>query len=120
MRILPFSNIKLSILVPLFNQPSLFRLGLDSIPPRQDIEIIIVDDGSTDNSLNEVREYQLHSEKNIVILHNRINSGVAFSVNKGLDNANGEYIVLLGSDGDYFVDLEKEAKIERASCRERV
>ena len=107
MRILPFSNIKLTVLIPLFNQPSLFRLGLDSIPPRQDIEIIVIDDGSTDNSLNEVREYQLHSEKNIVILTNRINSGVAFSVNKGLDNANGEYIVLLGSDGDYFVDLEK-------------
>ena len=106
MKTLHSSNIKLSVIIPLFNQPSLFRVGLDSIPPRDDIEIIVIDDGSTDNSLQEVREYQLHSDKNIAVLHNRINSGVAFTVNKGLDNASGEYIVLLGSDGDYFVDLD--------------
>ena len=81
-------------------------MGLDSIPARDDIEIIVIDDCSTDNSLSEAREYQLHSNKNIVVLHNEKNMGVAYTVNKGLDVATGEYIVLLGSDGDYFVRLE--------------
>lgn len=91
--------------MPLYNQENLFRIGLDSIPARDDIEIIIVDDGSTDNSLNEAREYQLNTPKNLIILRNLKNMGVAYSVNRGLDVATGEYIVLLGSDGDYFVNL---------------
>ena len=92
--------------MPLYNQERLFKIGLDSIPPREDIEIIVIDDGSTDDSLEEVRNYQLTSPKNITVLRNERNMGVAYSVNKGFDHAKGEYIVLLGSDGDYFVDLD--------------
>lgn len=98
---------ELTVIMPLYNQQNLFKVGLDSIPPRDDIEIIIIDDGSTDDSLAEAREYQSHSPKNIVILRNLENKGVAYTVNKGLDYAHGEYIVLLGSDGDYFVDLNR-------------
>lgn len=97
---------KLSVIMPLYNQERLFKIGLDSIPPREDIEIIVIDDGSTDDSLEEVRNYQLTSPKNITVLRNERNMGVAYSVNKGFDHAKGEYIVLLGSDGDYFVDLD--------------
>lgn len=98
---------KLSIIMPLYNQQSLFKIGLDSIPARDDIEIIVIDDGSTDDSLMEVREYQMHTPKNITVLRNSENMGVAYTVNKGLDNARGEYVVLLGSDGDYFIDLNR-------------
>ena len=105
MKTLHSSNIKLSVIMPLYNQENLFRIGLDSIPARDDIEIIIVDDGSTDNSLEEAKNYQMNSKKNIVVLSNGTNKGVAYSVNRGLDVATGEYIVLLGSDGDYFVNL---------------
>lgn len=98
---------KLTVIMPLYNQQSLFKIGLDSIPARDDIEIIVIDDGSTDDSLNEAREYQLNTPKNLIILRNLENMGVAYTVNKGLDNATGKYIVLLGSDGDYFVGLEK-------------
>lgn len=92
--------------MPLYNQERLFKIGLDSIPPREDIEIIIIDDGSTDDSLEEARNYQLTSPKNITVLRNEKNMGVAYTVNKGIDHARGEYIVLLGSDGDYFVNLD--------------
>lgn len=97
---------KLSVIMPLYNQERLFKVGLDSIPARDDIEIIVIDDGSTDHSLEEAREYQLHSKKNIIVLRNEKNMGVAYTVNKGLDVASGDYVVLLGSDGDYFVNLE--------------
>lgn len=100
------SRIKLSVIMPLYNQEKLFRIGLDSIPARDDIEIIVIDDCSTDDSLNVVREYQMLSKKNMVVLHNDENHGVAYTVNRGLDVATGEYVVLLGSDGDYFVNLQ--------------
>ena len=64
----------------------------------------MIDDCSTDDTLEVVRTYQYYSPQNIVVLYNSVNMGVGFSVNKGLDNAQGEYIVLLGSD-DYFIDL---------------
>ncbi len=97
---------KLSVIIPAYNQQNLIKIGLESIPARDDIEIIIVDDGSTDETLSEIRNYQINSPKNVIILHNEENKGVAFSINRGLDVASGEYIVLLGSDGDYFVNLE--------------
>ena len=97
---------KLSVIMPLYNQERLFKIGLDSIPPREDIEIIVIDDCSTDDSLEEVRNYQITSPKNITVLRNEKNMGVAYTVNKGIDHAKGEYIVLLGSDGDYFVGLD--------------
>jgi len=97
---------KLTVIMPLWNQEELFRIGLDSVPARDDIEIIVIDDGSTDNSLEEVRNYQLSSKKNIVILHNEKNKGEAYSANRGLDEAHGEYVTRLDSDGDYFVNLE--------------
>ena len=99
------SEIKLSVIIPVYNQQGLIRIGLESIPARSDIEIIIVDDCSTDETLLEVRNYQFNSRKNIAVLHNDINRGVAYSINRGLDVATGEYVVLLGADGDYFVNL---------------
>ena len=97
---------KLSVIMPLYNQEKLFRTGLDSVPKSNDIEIIVIDDCSTDNSLEEVTKYREETGKNIVILHNKTNKGCAYSVNRGIDNAKGEYIIQLDSDGDYFVGLE--------------
>lgn len=97
------SNIKVSVLVPVFNQEKLVIRALESIPKRDDIEIIVIDDGSTDNTWNNLLNYR-NAElpyRDIVLLYNKTNKGVSYTVNKGYDNANGEYIVLLGSD-DYF------------------
>ncbi len=95
---------KLTVIIPVFNQEELILRAIKSIPPYKDIEIIVIDDCSTDGTLDVVRQYQLYSKQNLVVLHNTYNMGVGYSVNKGLDYAQGEYVVLLGSD-DYFTDL---------------
>ena len=97
---------KLSVIMPLWNQEKLFKIGLDSIPERDDIEIIVIDDGSDDDSALEVLRYKEHHNKNITLLRNGKNKGEAYSANRGIDVAKGEYIVRLDSDGDYFVNLE--------------
>ena len=93
----------LSVIMPLYNQEELFKIGLDSIPKRDDIEIIIVDDCSTDNSFLEAQKYPF---KNKTVVRNDKNMGAAYSMNRGLELAKGEYILRLDSDGDYIENLE--------------
>lgn len=95
------NKIKVTIIIPVYNQQDLVIRALKSIPIREDIEIIVIDDGSTDNTFNNLINYRENINQNIAVLYNETNKGVAYTVNKGFDNANGEYIVLLGSD-DYF------------------
>lgn len=95
------NKIKVTIIIPVYNQQDLVIRALKSIPIKEDIEIIVIDDGSTDNTFNNLINYRENINQNIAVLYNKTNKGVAYTVNKGFDNANGEYIVLLGSD-DYF------------------
>lgn len=94
---------KISVIIPVYNQEVLVLKALDSIPRNDDIEIIVINDCSTDNTLNVLYEYQ--KNRDIIVLNNEINRGVGYTVNRGYDIAQGEYIVLLGSD-DYFITEE--------------
>lgn len=104
--------IKLSIIIPVYNQEELIIRALKSIPPRKDIEILVIDDGSTDRTFNNVLDYKINSKQNIVLLYNQENMGVSYTLNRGYDLASGEYIILLGSD-DYFYTEELEKLIEK-------
>lgn len=93
--------------MPVYNCEDLVERALDSIPKSQDIQVIVVNDGSTDKSWSKILgwysnnygKFNKESE-----LHNWTdNRGVAAAVNLGYDRAVGEYVVLLSSD-DYFVD----------------
>lgn len=106
--------IKLTVIIPVYNQEQLVLRALHSIPCRDDIEVIVVDDCSTDGTFEELITYQHYSNQNIIILANGENRGVGYSVNKGLDAAQGEYVVLLGSD-DYFMGDLLEV-VDKLSC----
>lgn len=97
-------NYKLTVIVPVYNQENLILRALYSIPNRKDVEVIIVNDGSTDNTHNKILEYI--NDNNLICTTNycnlEINQGVSNAVNLGYEKAKGEYIVLLGSD-DYFL-----------------
>lgn len=94
--------IKLSVIIPVYNQENLILKALDSIPERDDVETIVVDDCSTDYTVLNVMKWKMeHQNKKVEVLRNEKNYGVGYTVNRGLDKAKGEYIVLLGSD-DYF------------------
>lgn len=95
---------KLSIIIPVYNQEDLIIRALDSIPTRDDIEIIVIDDKSTDKTVSNLFAYMFHNDdKNIILLQNKENKGVGYTVNRGYDKAIGDYVVLLGSD-DYFTE----------------
>lgn len=92
---------KISVIVPVYNQEELVIKALDSIPKRDDIEIIVIDDGSTDNTWKNLCKYPY----NLRLYKNEKNMGLAYTANVGYDVAIGEYIVLLDSD-DYFITDE--------------
>lgn len=99
-------SLKLSIIVPVWNQEELVIRSLDSVPRRDDIEVVVCDDGSDDNTLKNVRAYaKTHTNLKIRVLFNKENKGLGFTKNKLYDNANGEYVYELDSD-DYLITEE--------------
>ena len=97
--------IKLSILTPVWNQEELVIKGLDSIPRRDDIEVIVRDDGSTDNTLANLRKYkEEHPELRMRVYSNGKNLGVAATANKLLAAAKGEFFHFLMSDDMVLTD----------------
>ena len=91
--------IKLSILTPVWNQEELVIKGLDSIPRRDDIEVLVRDDGSTDNTLANLKQYKKdHPELNMRVFSNGENLGVAATANRLLASAKGEFFHFLMSD----------------------
>jgi len=92
--------IKVSIIVPVFNVQNYLRQCLNSLVGQtlRDIEIICVDDGSTDTSGQILDEYA-HRDERIRVIHKK-NTGYGNSMNIGFMEANGEYIGIVESD-DY-------------------
>ena len=89
---------KISILVPICNVERYLRQCLDSLVAQtlEDIEIICINDGSKDSSLDIIQEYA--AKDNRIKIINKENSGYGDSMNKGLELASGEYIGILESD----------------------
>lgn len=97
---------KLSIIIGVYNQEKLIIKALDSIPRRNDIEVLICDDCSTDKTLEVINKYkEEHQDLNIKILTNEENKGFGYTKNKLYDNATGEYISQLDSDDYLYTDV---------------
>ena len=89
----------ISVIIPVYNREKLIKNALNSVLKQtiaDKIEIICVDDGSTDNTVEVIKNYQKKHEN--IFLYQQENSGPGVARNLGIDNAHGEYIVFLDSD----------------------
>ena len=95
------NNPKVSVIIPVYNTEKYLRECLDSVVNQtlKDIEIICIDDGSTDNSLSILNEYAEHDDRFTIITQE--NQGAGAARNKGMEVAKGEYLYFLDSD-DYI------------------
>ena len=100
--------IKISVIVPVYNMEKYVKECLDSILSQtlKEIEIICVNDGSTDSSYTILLEYQ-QKHQNIIVLHQE-NQGAAVAQNKGMESARGKYICFMGPDDYYAQDAALE------------
>lgn len=102
----------LSIIIPVYNKAPFLRRALDSIVNqiKAGVQVIVVDDGSTDGSSKICDEYKRYGWE---IYHTK-NNGVSAARNFGLDKANGTYITFLDADDAYAGDaLDVMTKITR-------
>lgn len=103
------SKIKFSIIVPTYNRGDLILKTLDSVfnQTYNNYEVIVVDNGSTDNTLN-VLEF-LEKENKIKIIRNPVNEERSVSRNLGMAAATGDFMTLLDSDDLMYPDNLKDA-----------
>lgn len=90
-----------SVVIPTYNRAHLLPRAIESVLTQtmQDFELVIVDDASTDNTQELLKQYKKKSNKIKVITHTT-NQGVSAARNTGNKNALGKYIIILDSD-DY-------------------
>ena len=96
------NNPKISIVISVYNGEAYLRTALLSIQNQdfKDLEIIMVDDGSKDNSIDLIKELK-KTEPRIILLENGENRGPLYTKTKGVLHAKGKYVMTLDEDDIY-------------------
>lgn len=109
---------KVSVIIPVYNTEEYLPQCLHSVCDQTltDIEIICVDDGSTDRSLEILKEFQKKDDRIIVLTQKNLQAGVAR--NRGIEIAQGEYLYFMDSDDFIALDLLERtyAKAEKVDA----
>jgi len=114
--------VKISVLMTVYNTKfSYIKRAIDSVLNQdfQDFELIIIDDGSKENSRESLLQYaEKHEDKIVYIRHS--NRGQSESINRGVLNSAGEYITIIDSDDEYkpchLSSCLREIKTEDLIC----
>ncbi len=111
----------LSVIIPSYNHEKYIKIAIDSVLGQsyRNLELIIVDDGSKDNSVEIIKEYK----DDRITLVVQENAGAHNAINRGIELSKGKYIAILNSDDYYSYDrfrimidsIKKESKV-RFAC----
>lgn len=110
---------KISIIIPVYNSENYLTECLDSVLKQslKELEIICIDDGSTDNSYQILQKYA-NKDSRFILLQQE-NNGAGAARNNGLKNAKGEFIAFLDSD-DYYADSTALEKLYNSAINNNV
>jgi glycosyltransferase involved in cell wall biosynthesis len=107
---------KVSVIIPSYNHDKYIAQAIQSVLDQtyQDFEIVIVDDGSSDNSVGKIRQF---TDERIRLFCFEINQGACLATKKLIEEAQGEYIALLNSDDIFLADkLQKQVAFLDHHC----
>ncbi len=117
-------EIRVSVIVPIYNAYDYLGAALDSILDQtlREIEVICIDDGSTDRSIDIIKKYRDTDSRVRIVTEN--NAGVSTARNKGIARVRGEYVIFLDADDFYeptllekLYNLAKEQNLDIALAR---
>lgn len=94
-----------SIIIPHKNIPSLLRRCLNSIPNRSDLEVIVVDDNSNEETIKDLETIQ---RNNLQIVYTKDGKGAGFARNIGIKKAHGKWILFADADDFFLSSFAKE------------
>ena len=106
-----------SIVIPTYNRANLIKMSINSILNQiyKNYEIIVVDDGFTDNTKEVIERF---NEEKIKYYKHKINKGAAAAMNTGIKHSKGDFVAFQGSDDKWLPEkLEKEMKAFEKSTR---
>ena len=103
-----------SVIIPHHNTPDLLRRCIDSIPQRDDLEIIIVDDNSDENIV-DFSCFPGKGKKNTKIIFSKEGRGAGFSRNCGVREASGIWLIFADAD-DYFTSKFNDILDKYTEC----
>ena len=105
-----YDDILVSVVMPVYNGALYLKEAIDSIlsQTHSNLELIIINDGSTDDSERIIQSY---TDKRIVYLKNEVNSRICVTLNRGLDIAKGKYIARMDCD-DISVPERLQKQVE--------
>lgn len=104
----------LSVIIPAYNEEKRIGATLSRIHSylsarKYDFEVLVVDDGSCDDTVLEAETSRLNSEGKLKVLRNGVNRGKGYSVKNGILNSKGEYVLF--SDADLSTPIEEVEKL---------
>ena len=104
------SDIMISVIIPIYNCQQYLVQCMDSVQNQtiKNLEIICVDDGSTDESASIIQQYA--REDNRIVLLRQENQGPGAARNRGIREAKGKYVAFLDAD-DFYIDKEALEKM---------
>lgn len=110
---------QITVIMPAYNVEGVVGRAIESVLSQsfQDFELLIINDGSSDSTLDVCRKYQIRDNR-IEIISKKKNCGLACSRNDGIKSARGEFICFLDADDEYLPDFLK--KMYSSILRDRV
>lgn len=95
-----------SVIMPVYNREDLISNAIESVLNQsyKNLELIIVNDNSSDNTVEKIEEF---NDERLILINNNTNKGVSKSRNIGLNESRGKYIMYLDSDNDWEKDYVK-------------
>lgn len=114
-----------SIIIPHHNVPKLLKRALDSIPKRNDVEIIVVDDASAPEYKEQLRNV-CSMRKDVLLIEQNKNKGGGAARNIGLEHATGKFVLFLDADDFYnycineildeYIDTDYDIVFFKGNC----
>lgn len=102
-----------SVIIPSFNKAAYILKALDSVRDQtySDIELVVIDDASSDDSVDKIQSWLAANMVPSTFVIHRINHGLCRTLNEGLELANGEFVAALAAD-DYYLPHKIERHVQ--------